>query len=802
MKSSTSYQQATQETIENLQTVAQSLALQRLTKLTLPEIDKVVNLVGKVIPAGNVPGMILSGLTSISGNHVQPQKARQDINILFKEVSLFYEQAKYGTFFAGPAAIIWGYQNLLRLAGKDAESAFPEGVWQFYVDYALREDTARHANETQGFDALLDRNNIKLTEVDRLTAWVMAAVTCLHQYHQLLANEWYERTSLWLLQDLTGGNDLYNAWDQRKPYGRDADGAHYDYPSYRRLKFKEYLEDLTRSLPSTKRKDWEIKLNDVAEKSLVPYQKQLSLLAYLEPSSFGETRNLITLEQASVGIICHGNYFLLPACEPGTSKPLDVRTARSQIAKFLSAPPSKPAELKMLARLRRSELAGLRKRMNLVTQEHLNRLRLAPILINYDRSDSPALLSEIRQGERGVGDHPLTIFDTGKTFVFDQSHIFFDGTWGAALAEIMTNEALSWAGYLNLLSPAVSAGSPIYRALEFPLNKAEHQQIQKALAVSAEAGAENRKIHIKACLDLKHYLKQRSDGLRLTINDLLVLYRAIHAVMYRPSPRMQSEVEKFARENPAAGEQVKKALEIFAGIHPSILIPIDASKRIPRDRIYPMNMDVPLVELDLLNLHSETLRALVEYNSTKNPNPEQFARFDHLQKLYLATIGGFGTILAKAKEIAVLGESVSMGAIKLLAYLPAPVKQMLDKIPARYEKLNNVLKGTEVLSNLGAVAKSSSITRFITAKDDNEQKQLTWGILTDAQDIMTITLRDFRPHVAILQHAKRKDLANLIAQDFLDAYVQGFNQFIQEVTQIAVARPLESHQRAVNRREK
>ena len=113
-----------------------------------------------------------------------------------------------------------------------------------------------------------------------------------------------------------------------------------------------------------------------------------------------------------------------------------------------------------------------------------------------------------------------------------------------------------------------------------------------------------------------------------------------------------------------------------------------------------------------------------------------------------------------------------------------------------------MLKGTEVLSNLGAAAKSSSITRFITAKDDNEQKQLTWGILTDAQGIMTITLRDFRPHVAILYNTKRKDLANLIAQDFLDTYVQGFNQFIQEVTQIAVARPLESHQRAVNRREK
>jgi len=323
--------------------------------------------------------------------------------------------------------------------------------------------------------------------------------------------------------------------------------------------------------------------------------------------------------------------------------------------------------------------------------------------------------------------------------------------------------------------------------LEFSFDSAELQQIQKAATVSAEAGAESRKVNIETCLDLKHKLKERNDELKLTVNDLLVVYRAIHAVTYQPSHRMQVAMDKFSKANPAAGSQIKKMLENFAGMNPSILIPMDASKRIPRDRIYPMNLEVPLAELDLLALHNETLQVLTEYNSAKNQNPEQFARFDHLQKQYLATLGGFGTILAKAKEIAVQGESASVGAIKLLAHMPSAVKQMLDKIPARYEKLNNLLKGTEVLSNLGAVAKSSSITRFITAKDDNEQKQLAWGIVTDAQGVMTITLRDFRPHVAILHTAGQKDLANLIAQDFLDAYVQGFNQFIQEVTEIAIS---------------
>ena len=117
------------------------------------------------------------------------------------------------------------------------------------------------------------------------------------------------------------------------------------------------------------------------------------------------------------------------------------------------------------------------------------------------------------------------------------------------------------------------------------------------------------------------------------------------------------------------------------------------------------------------------------------------------------------------------------------------MKKLLDKVPARYEKLNNLIKGTEVLSNLGAVARSSSLTRFITAKDDNEQKQLTWGVMTDAQGVMKISLRDFRPHVAALHAAGQQELANLIAQDYLDAYAKGLNTFVQEVSHIAVAQP-------------
>jgi hypothetical protein len=793
MTTPSNYERATKETAENLHKVTRDLAQKRLTKLTLPELDSVVELVSKIVPAGNVPGLLLSSLARIKGNRIQPEKARQDINILFREAQLIYEQAKYEAIFATPARVIWAYQRMLRLLGKDMDSAFPEGVWQFYVEYALREDTARHTNETNGFDVLLNKNDIQLTDIDRLTAWVMAAVTTLHQYKSLLASEWYERSALWLLQETAEMENLHAKWDKQKPYARANDGGGYDYPAYRRLKFDQFLKQITSKMPHSKLQKWEQQVKESVDNVLESYQKQMSILAYLEPSPFGETRIPYSLENAYVGIIHNGNYHLLPICEPRTSNPLDVRTARSQIVNILSLTPREPAKLKNIARIRRAEFSVLREKLSPDAQEDLNKLRHAPILINNDRHIKGILLSDIRLRERGVGDHPLTIFDTGGTFAFDQSHIFFDGAWGAALAEIMTNEALSWAAYLNLLSPAPAGRDKICVDLQFAFNESDTQLIENAPIVPEEAGAENEEVNVRACLELKRYFNQRSDLLKLTINDLLVLYRAIHADTYRPSEKLQHELDALEKINPQVAKLVREISTVSANTNPSILIPVDAGRHIPRDRIYPFNIEVPLIDLDLLNLHKQTLQALTEYKGSKR-GKKQYAHFTELQRRYLATLGGFGTILARAKQIAVLGESASVGAIKLLAHLPPPLKQLLDKVPAHYEKLNNIIKGTEVISNLGAVARSSSLTRFMTATDDNEQKQLTWGVLTDAKGIMKITLRDFRPHVAALHAIRRKDIADLIAQDYLDTYAQGLNQYVQEVTQIAVAHSSSSKQ--------
>jgi hypothetical protein len=186
----------------------------------------------------------------------------------------------------------------------------------------------------------------------------------------------------------------------------------------------------------------------------------------------------------------------------------------------------------------------------------------------------------------------------------------------------------------------------------------------------------------------------------------------------------------------------------------------------------------------LLNLHRQCIAALDGYASGSGDRSAHYNNFDKLQRAYLAALAGFGIVLSKAKEIANAGESTSTGAIKLLANMPAALQRMLDAIPSRIDLLNDILKGREVFSNVGAVAPNSTLTRFITAKDDNDKKTLAWGVITDAAGVMRISLRDFRPHARLLSAVDQKEVAGLIVQDYLDAYAAGLNKFILDLQRI------------------
>lgn len=786
------YQQASRMTADNLRTIAETLSVQNLSRLTLPEVRAVVDLIAKVVPAGNVPGIILSGLARLPGRSPSPEKMRQDIQALFAGVEQLLDQAVYGAFFAGPAAILWGYQNLLKLAGKDPEMSFPEGVWQFYAGYALRDDTARHTNETNGFDKRLREHDIRIGRIDRITAWVMAAISCLHQFDALLENEWRERVALSLLREVTREQpnaawyaSLYRTWELQRPYQRGPDSAAYDYPRYRRFKFDQFMETALQNLPPASRAVWDVRLCQAIEKDLPAYQRQMSIVSYLDPEPYQDARIHFPLIQAHVGIIYQGGYYLLPACEPGSARPSDVIAVRAQVTSLVNSPAAPPARLEKLAQVRRAAFSNLCQTLSRDFVQDLEKLHFAPILINVDPSDASLPLADLRQGERGVGGHALTISDNGETIIFDQSHIYFDGTWGAALAEILTNEALSWAVYLHRLHPPLPVSTRAYQALAFKRQPKDDEIIQRAPLVTAEASAESSKVNLKAVLTLRRLLKRRGE-FQLTVNDLLVLYRAIHALSYQPSPALSSAVDELSRTHPGLAASLRQALE-NAHSSPALIIPIDASQRAPRERLYPLIVDVPLADLDLLSLHQRAVELLGAYETAAGERSEIYNEFDRTQRIYLASLAGLGAFLYKAKQVAGQGESASVGVLKLMAHLPASVQYLLDKLPDRFELLNNILKGREVLSNVGAVVPTSTLTRFITAKDDNNLKQFVWGVITDANSIMRISLRDFRPHVKNLLDAGHKELAHFVAQDYLDAYVNGLNVYVEELARVTLA---------------
>jgi hypothetical protein len=83
------------------------------------------------------------------------------------------------------------------------------------------------------------------------------------------------------------------------------------------------------------------------------------------------------------------------------------------------------------------------------------------------------------------------------------------------------------------------------------------------------------------------------------------------------------------------------------------------------------------------------------------------------------------------------------------------------------------------------VTSGSTLRRFTSAKDDGESKVLVWGVLTDDQNVMHISLRDFRKFVPLLLALEREEapgaenLAHGLAQDYLDSYVATLNHLVK-----------------------
>jgi hypothetical protein len=719
--------------------------------------------------------------------------------MLFRGVRDLLDKAVYGAMFAGPAAVIMGYQKLLQLAGKDVDAAFPNGVWQFYLEFALREDTARHANETTAFQQTLLAHHISITEGDALTAWIMAALLCIQNYERLLENEWRERIYITLLKKLLNQFPLpeakaelilsaYTTWERPYIRGQDA-GSKEDYPAYRRRVFDSFIQSLLVMFGKNAQSTFALAVTEAEREILPSYLQQMNILANLEPGPYQEFRTAYTLDQANIGIIYNDAYICIPVLDSNKIASYDVQTLRGIANAILASPGAvSGGDLDLLlVGASRSAQASLRSKAGAATQESIAMLSHAPIIINWDRRDAQLPLALIRQGRRGIGDHALTLFFTDESTVFDQSHIFFDGAWGASLAEIMTGEALSWALYLAQLPQASPLRSSLPR-----LTLIASMEVREAVTqvqLPAEATAESTGIRLSSVLALRRLLKMRSDLVNVTVNDLLILYRTIHGQRYIPSSTLMAALDRLQADSRSPSRDIYRAIDEAIkkaqSSNPAILIPMDASQTAPQVRLHPTTFRNPMSELG--QQHTATLEALYNYKNASGNRQMFYAEFDEQQRQYLRMIGAFGGLMRKHKDVAMSGQSISTMSIKLLAHMPDMMQHLLDQIPGQFDVLNEIIKGEEVFSNVGRVAKGSSLRRFITAKDDNQQKTLAWGVVTDDQDVLHISLRDFRPHVTLLARNNMNDLATLITQDFLDSYVDGFNLFVRELREITVA---------------
>jgi hypothetical protein len=835
-----------QATLASLQQLDDN-TIRQLTRLTLPEIQAVKQEVAQVLPAGNLPAFVLSGLLKLKGRRITPDQVSQDVAALMRGVSLI-PQGLYGAMIAGPAAVLYAYQKLLQLAGKDPADAFPQGTWQFYLQFGLREDSARHTNETIGFHRALPAEP---EPAAMAAAWLCAALELVYSYDDLLALNWAEGVMLRLLMDELSQIPsvdklacvrLVREWNAICPYHHSPEDS--SYVAHRQATFQQFVHERVRELPAAAQKRFHSRYAARLVEELPAYQEQMSLLAALQPEAYQERREPIPLWQACIAFIWQEHTYLLPVsqrdpggsplCYPshpdagpptrlvshsdgelydaashqpvlvdrsgrvwhresgqlnGCLRPPRPETVCNWVkAIFSSSPRGSPASLELiLTHTPRPLQSKLRAKLPAATQAELHALRRAPIIINWDRRAYDLPLSYIRQGRRGIGDHALTLFHTDQSMVFDQSHIFFDGMWGLAIAEVLTDSAVHWHARLCAqpdLCLVANQFSPQPLALS---STHEVEAMAQAHYRPNEAAAESAAVDTNRLSRLRRWLLQR--GVHLTINDLLLLYRFFHAAWYQPSRTLIQALEAFyvRAASPEAREVyhlIETSLSKLRETNPALLIPMDASNVSPCERVFPTTFRNPLTEIRERFVIAQDHRR----SYRRRPDPGHWTAFDKARRELLTYLKAFGEVMEALKAVTMRGESFNTATIRLLAHLPSSMQHLLDQIPQRIGVLNEIVKGNEVFSNVGRVAPGTSLTRFMSAKDDGQTKELIWGILTDDQEHMHISLRDFRPFMPGLLALGESELANCLAQDYLDGYVNGLNRFVIELSTIITLR--------------
>ena len=192
-------------------------------------------------------GLIRSGWTLLGARHVQPRqgKARQ-------RGAKLTNRLLYIALIVVPGIVLDLYQRLRTLLVRKTRR-HPQGAWQFYLETGLREDMAHHTNETTGFHT---SRPPEASELDDLTAWIMAVIQFLWHYDDLMAGVWDESVLLRLvneaamqagLEDDALFHRLLRQWEVRRPYGAPLNGT---YADVRRAAFVDFVSSRLEALPA------------------------------------------------------------------------------------------------------------------------------------------------------------------------------------------------------------------------------------------------------------------------------------------------------------------------------------------------------------------------------------------------------------------------------------------------------------------------------------------------------------------------------------------------------------------------
>jgi hypothetical protein len=886
---------AVQQTLQSLDSAAADTSLASASGLGIPQVRALKREIAEIFPASNLPAFLLQGLLQVQDRHIGDRRALTDLRVLFRETRRI---GLYGTFLAAPATIIHGYQRLLTLAGKDVPSAFPDGTWQFYTEFGLREDAARHCVETLGFHGRfriqdsgfrgairaglsgqgtpavsLSADAIALSDADAATAWVYAAIHTIAHFDDLLENEWHERAAIrcveLALEDLAATGRLPRkaderarvvaerllalraayrldrlgaAWTVRRPFSGPPSDPLEGYVAARRRAFDSYLDIRLSDAPPELRMRAQERYKTWRERGLEPFCAQMTIAKSLHSEGFCERREPLASETLCVALQVGGVYHLIDVWErdeqgyfqitprdgdsarPGQSLPLSrdnegnlsdrygqpvvvdrrgkvriggmhvgrlrcspLAVVRAQVTAALREHPPRQAEPDeelrldtLLALAPRSEQEQLRALLSTHTRAQIAALRHAPVIVNWDEHGGNRSLGQIRRAPRGIGDHGMTIIRTDRSIVFDMSHIFFDGAWGAALAEIMTGFAMASA---RNLAQTTRRSVPMPQTLTLTDTAAFRKAALAALLPPAEVQAETGALRLEPMNMLRRRLAQRD--IDITINDVLVLGRYAHAGSYTLGPAALAGLDSLAdqgEEGVRLRERIVSWLATQRTVMPALLIPMDASAVDPRARLHPATLRNPAPNL-LPRL--ERCDALLREISKR---PASQSVFEAERVELVRDLITFGATLRALREITTRGEGFLTAALKLFAHLPRPMQGLLDQIPQKIDVLNEIVKGVEVFSNIGQVTNSSSVSRFASSRDDGDTKLLIWGIMTDAQGNLVITLRDFRPFIADLLATGHPALAELLAADFLAAYADGTNRLVKQLQRVLAAK--------------